>query len=301
MKIAFFGTSDRSTPILDTLYKNFDLALCVTKANTRVGRHQELRETGVKKWAKKKRVNCLTISDIKAERKEKIVNRLKTENVELGIVADFSFIIPQEIINTPKFKIINIHFSLLPKYRGASPVQFAILNGEKETGITYHLMDKGMDTGPILAQIKHKLSGNETSGDLYNQLFQVAADNLTKVITNYTEGKIAPEMQNNDAATFTYSKTRLKTTFIFKEDAKIDWNSHSNVIERQIRAYNPWPTAWTTLGEIPGINLKNNKNPNLKVKIYSAEIVRKELRIRELQVEGSKKITWEDFLNGYTN
>lgn len=316
IKIAFFGTSDRSIPILDSLKSSFDLALCVTKEDTKFGRHQVLKETKVKFWAKENNINYLTINDLKEDNTQTVVKKLKELKVDIGIVADFSLIIPKDIINATKHKLINIHFSLLPKYRGASPIQFAILNGDEKTGVTYYVMDKNMDTGNILNQIEYKLTDTETSGQLYANLFLIAAQNLPKIITQYIDGALNPLLQDKSKATYTYSKTHPKSTFIYKEDAKINWQSGSIYeIERQIRAYNPWPIAWTILSELENnekigiIHLKqeNKQLNNLKVKIFEAKIIdgkfknqlKKVLRIEKIQVEGKKVLTWKQFANGY--
>src|SRR3990167_8094704 len=209
MKVAFFGTSDRSIPILESLKKNFELVLCVTKDDVKVGRHQTLKEVEVKRWAKNNRVNYLTISSTNAGIKEKVVNALNEQNVELGVVADFSFILPEKIINTPKHKLVNIHFSLLPKYRGASPIQFAILNKDKSTGITFYIVDKGLDTGKIIFQKEFELVESENSGELYRRLFNEAALELPRVIIDYTKGTIKPKRQNENNATYTFSKTKI--------------------------------------------------------------------------------------------
>ncbi len=155
MKIAFFGTSDKSTPIVEGLHNNFDLALCMTKTDTKIGRKQKVRETAVKVWAKEHGINYLCIESIK-ESESAVAKELKKHKIELGVVADFSFIIPKSIINTPKYGLINVHFSLLPKLRGASPLQHAILQGLRETGVTYYLVDEEMDTGvPTLTSRKN--------------------------------------------------------------------------------------------------------------------------------------------------
>ncbi len=306
LNIAFFGTSDRSNPILETLHKNFNLALCVTKADTKVGRKQEIRETQVKTWTRTNQIPCITINNIKVDQ-ETIINTLKQHKIDLAIVADFSFLLPQAIIDTPKYKMINIHFSLLPKYRGASPVQFAILNGDKVTGVTYYLMAKGMDTGDIIFQFKHELTAKEISGELYNILFKKAAEKLPDVINNLISGKLSPTPQDNNQATYCWSKTNSKTTFILKDDAKIDWELSAAEIERLVRAYHPWPIAWTTLEDLENagktrlvnsFTIKNNVDK--KVKIFATELVDGEkLQIIELQVEGKNKTDWKSFLNGY--
>ncbi len=307
MKIAFFGTSDRSAPILDTLNREFELVFCVTKDDTKVGRKQESKESGVKMWAKQNEVDFMCIDSIK-DSQEKIIKTLIKRDVEVGIVADFSFMIPPKIINTPKFGLINIHFSLLPKLRGASPVQHAILKGLEETGITYYLMNEKMDAGDILQQVPHQLDHTETTGDLYATLFDLAAKNLPEVINKYVSGKLKPTPQNHNDATYCSSKTKPNTTYIFKEDAKINWNNEASIIERQIRAYYPWPVAWTTLGELGNnlklvsqIKLKPSSYANFRVKILGAEQVNGQIKINKLQVEGKQEVDWMSFVNGYAD
>src|SRR3989344_650040 len=330
MRVAYFGTSDRSIPVLESLNKNFELVLCVTKNDTVVGRKQEKRETEVKKWAKTNKKPLVEISGMK-EDKLKIIDSLIVKKVEIGVVADFSFMIPEEIINTPRHKLINVHFSLLPKLRGASPVQFTILQGYEKTGITYYLMTKGMDNGPVLRQVEHELKGNESADKLYKSLFLLAAENLTSVLNDYVNRKITPVEQDESKATYTYSPSHPKNTFIFKEDAEVNWEKEDELIWRCVRAHTPWPIAWSTLEKLEdsrlardsGLKVKQNKDKNLKIKIYEAELNTypnedndKEnknqktgsnvhqnknfrLKITTLQVEGSKKISWEEFKNGY--
>ncbi|RJR28034.1 methionyl-tRNA formyltransferase [candidate division WWE3 bacterium] len=308
LKVAFFGTSDRSIPILEKLNETFELVLCVTKNDVKVGRHQKLKETEVKKWAKTNNVKYVTISGLKGTDLEKVIEQLNNSNVDFVLVADFSFIIPAPLIETFPKKLINIHFSLLPKYRGASPVQHAILNGDSITGITIHLVEKRMDSGDILHQIGYKMAGNETSGTLYDLLFKLAAENITEVLERYSQGQITQIPQDEDSATYTYSPTQPQSTFIFKEDAEIKWKSPADVIERKIRAYNPWPIAWTLAEyleknpKLSGRNfiLRSNINKESKIRIHSAELDdQNKLKIRTLQPEGRNKINWEEFENGY--
>lgn len=302
MKIAFFGTSDRSIPILEELNKKFDLVLCVTKADSKIGRHQTTKETAVKKWANQNNVALVTIKSLDDNTKKEIIDQIKALGVTLGIVTDFSFMLPEKIINTPQYSLINIHFSLLPKYRGACPVQFAILNGDKITGITYALIVKKLDAGPILTQITHKIAGNETAEGLYKILFKKAAGGLLKVVKGYINGEITPTPQDETQATYCYSKTHPNKTIIYKEDAKIDWLDSPTQIERQIRAYNPWPISWTNLAELSKhfeLRLKQNMNNELRLKIYGGRLEGDILKVDKLQVEGGKIINWEDFVNGY--
>jgi len=304
-KVAFFGTSDRSQPILESLYTNFNLVLCVTKADMIVGRHQTKEKTLVKKWAEDKSIDVFEIVNFKKDEKA-LLKVLGKNNIELIVVADFGFIVGRELINAYKDKIINIHFSLLPKYRGANPVQAEIIHGEKETGITFLLMTLGLDEGPILHQIKVDLKGNETSRGLYEILFEKAAQNLSGVVEKYLNKEIAPVEQDHSKATFYYSPSHKKSTYIYKEDAQIDWDESAEQIERKIRAFNPQPIAWTTLGKLEKsekvgqVELKSHVNKDLKVQIYSAELKDGKIVPKTIQVEGKKITKWENFKNGYT-
>lgn len=306
MKIAFFGTSDRSIPILTVLHKNFELDLCVTRADTKVGRKLEIRETKVKKWATENNIPCLQLNSLKKE-SARIIAQVETRGITLGVVADFGFIITRDIINSLPKGLINVHFSLLPKYRGASPVQYAILNGDVKTGISYYLMDEKMDTGDIIYQSEYKLTGKETSEGLYAALFEKAGVEITDILNKYANGNLKPQKQNKAEATYTYSKTQPLRSTIMKNDAKINWADSPVLIERQIRAYNPWPISFTTAAELEKnllakkhLKLKTPKIEPLTVKIYKARIDDTgSLEIETLQIEGKKIMAWEEFKNGY--
>ena len=307
LRVAFFGTSDRSVPILETLQQNFDLALCVTKCDVRTGRHRELKECGVKVWAKNNGVPYIEIGDFQAENVKKVINGVDELKIKVGVTADFSFMVPQKVIDAFEHKILNIHFSLLPKYRGASPVQFAILNGDKETGITYYLMDAKMDTGNIVHQEKYALPEGETAVDAYKRLFAEAGKGLEKVINEYISGSIIPYSQDHSKATYTYSKSCPDNTHVFKDDAKIDWETPIESIYNSIRAYNPWPISWTTAGELEKKYLKNLHlefknnigNKEARVLIFGGSMQEGGLIINSLQLEGARVMLWKDFKNGY--
>ncbi len=302
LKVAFFGTSDKSDPILDVLKENFDLRLCVTKTDTLVGRHQDVRETGVKVWSEENDVPHIEIKSLKDEDLQRVLEAMELYSIDVGVVADFNFMIPEVVFSKPKFGIINIHFSLLPKYRGASPVQHAILNGDKVTGVTFQLVDKGMDTGNIIYQFEYIMQGVETTDVLYEALFIQSAKILPTVLNSYVNNDLTPMPQNNNDATYCYSLTNQKSTYIYKDDAKINWESMSvDQIERMIRAFYPWPIAWTTLKDMEAAKIIKLRNDwDLRVKIYRANIIEGRLNILEIQVEGKNKMSWKEFLNGYT-
>lgn len=295
-------------PILEALKKHFDLVLCVTKEDVLVGRHQTPKETQVKTWAKANRVNSVTIKESLTREKDAIIDQILSSKAEVGVVADFGYIVPREILDIFPKGLINIHFSLLPIYRGASPVQFAILNGDTQTGITFQLMEYTLDTGPILHQIPYPLDGSETSGGLYTALFDLAGAQLPVVLQKCLTGKITPTPQDESKATYTSSPSHPKNTYVYKEDARLDWNEDTPMLERKIRAYNPWPIAWTTLSEMQEHNdkiagftqLKKSSDGLKTVKIYAGQLTLDgRLGILNLQVEGGKPLSWEDFAHGY--
>lgn len=306
IKVVFFGTSDRSLPILNSLKESFDLVLCVTKSNTIVGRKKIVRETEVKKWAKQNKVELITVDSLKGTDLEHLLNIIDKHKPHIGVVADFSFMIPKPIIDLFNGNIINIHFSLLPKYRGASPVQHAILNGDEYTGVTFYLLNEKMDEGNILTQYEYKIDSEITSGELYSTLFKLSAERLPQTIVNFLNGNIKPRIQDHNKATYTISKSNPKHTFIFKEDALIDWSESAEKIHRTVRAFDPWPIAWTHLEDLEKtdlisekIKLKENVNKKLKVKIFKSSIESGKLKINQLQVEGKNKSDWKSFTNGY--
>ena len=309
-KIAYFGTSDRSVKILGSLKSNFDLVLCVTKKDTQIGRHQETKETEVKKWAKTNLVNFVEISSLKDRDLQSVTAQLADLDIDLILVADFSYIIPETLINLYKDRMINMHFSLLPLYRGASPVQFALVNGDLITGITFHLVSKEMDKGDIISQFEYKIPHNITSGELYDEMFDYASTLIPEVIKEFYELKtISPTPQYESRATYTYSPTNPKSTFILKEDAKINWNEDVSRIERKVRAFNPWPIAYSTLSELSdnlhklgleNLVLKPSINKILRIKLLKAKLNENDkLMIETVQVEGKNQMFWKEFVNGY--
>lgn len=301
IKVAFFGTSNKSLPILENLSRNLDLLLCVTKSDRVSGRKQISTPTVVKTWAQTHNVKVLEINRLDEESTETIISSLKDLNIECVIVADFSFIIPKAIISTPPFGLINIHFSELPKYRGASPVQHTILNGDKTTAVTFMLMSEGMDEGDILTQFPVEVPEEIDTGQLYDSLFNLAGEKTAQVVSDYVNGYLKPQPQEESKVTYCFSKSHPKSTLIYKEDARLNWSDSPLSLYRQIRAYNPWPVAWTTLGELKtqGFSLKDLEKKDLKLKIYTAKLTDTELLPLIVQPENGKKITFEELLNGY--
>lgn len=232
----------------------------------------------------------------------------KPIKADVFIVADFGQIIPKKILELPKYGTLCVHPSLLPKYRGPSPVQQAIIDGEKESGMTIFQMDEKVDHGPIIAQFKEKISNNDTAATLYERLFSAGAKVLVTILPAWIEGQIESREQNHSQATFTKK--------LSKKDGKINWQWPPEKIERFIRGMTPWPEAWSfvipekSTSEASAMSsaesvksadtseVKNEK-PILKLKILKAHLDDKKLIIDLVQLPGKNPISWKQFQAGH--
>lgn len=280
IRVVFFGSDEYSLIVLKSLFRNkrFSLKAIVTLPTAKA-----IREFGQKK----------KIPQIKTKTGS-LIEGLKKIEPDIGILASFGKIIPPEILNLPKHGILNIHPSLLPRYRGPTPVPTAILNDEKETGVSIIKMDEEIDHGPIVAQFKEEIGPKETADDLLKRLFSAGAEVLKTILPAYLEGRIEPLEQNHLKATYTQKFKR--------DDGKIDWKRPADYNERFIRAMYPWPVAWTE------IKVKRNTQYVIRrLKILKAHIKRKSSHVSRLtslvldqvQLEGKKPVTWKQFKEGY--
>ena len=299
IKIIFIGTAEFGLPIFNALAEdeNFEIILAISQPDKPVGRKQIITSPPIKIAAEKNNITVLQpeyIIDIKEK-----ISRLKPD---LIIVAAYAQLIPEEILNLPKYGCLNLHASLLPKYRGAAIIQAAILNGDEQTGLTIIKMDKGLDTGPILAQIAINIDSKDTAGTLYNKLSGASADFLIKTLKKYLAGKITPEPQNSSQASY--------VKILAKSDGLINWSKPAAYLEKFIRAMNPWPVAWTwwdgkqtkiISAQSQTIEI-NSYKPGKTLKYNSGLAVqcgRDALIITSLQLEGKNALTSEEFLRGY--
>jgi methionyl-tRNA formyltransferase len=295
MRIIFIGTTEFGIPTLEKLKAQHELVLVISQPDRPFGRKKELTPPPVKVWALKNNIQVLqseNISNLKA-----LIEEAKPD---LSIVAAYGQIIPKNILDIPKFKSINIHGSLLPKYRGASPIQATILNLEPEAGITLIQMDEKMDHGPMLAKSSIKLNSTETFPELYKKLADLAASLIEKTLPDFFEGKIRPEEQLHERATF--------CKMIKRDDAKIDWSKPAKQIDAMVRAYNPEPGTWTTLDgktiKILKTSIINDHKIELPGKIYfhqsqlAVKTLDNSLIIAQIQPEGKSVMSGKDFLNG---
>jgi len=301
----------------DALKDKFEIIAVVSTQDKPVGRKQILTPSPVKKWGLENNLPILQPDKI---RKLEWIEKIKEFNPELIIVVAYGQIIPQEILDIPKYKALNIHPSLLPKYRGASPIQSVILNGETETGVCLMIMDAEMDHGPILGISKFKiLNPKITYTELTKDLSDLGAELLIKSLPDWIGGKIKPQEQDHEKATF--------CKLIKKEDGKIDWNKSAEEIERKIHAFQEWPTAYAEIRN-PKSEIRNPAPEQVRygtsiLKILNAEIQNvktdkkigevfltdnKELAvqtgngiliIKQLQPEGKKPMSARNFLNGH--
>ena len=303
--IALLTTSSRTLDTAKILHQEFGLKLIITKTDKIIGRNKTPEPNEVKKFAVENKIPLIEIEKLDEAKKLEIYNSLVDLEINLGISFDFGFIIPESIFNLPKNGIINIHFSLLPKHRGASAVQFAILEDDKEFGITYHLVVKKLDFGQIISQTKYKLDENFTAGEGYSYLFEQTVTEIVPLIKDYLDGKKTLIAQDENEASYTYSTSNPKYTFIFKEDAYSKLDEDERYLFRKIKAYNPWPLLYTEIGNLRSLNqfknlkLKSHIDQNLIIKIVNGKFVNDSLFITEITPANGKKTQIKDFINGY--
>ena len=249
MKIIFIGTSEFASLILDKIVES-DLkpSLIITNPDRPAGRNQELTSPPVKLSAKKH--NIKTIQPVKIQDS---ISEIRSLAPDLIIVISYGQTIPREILNIPKQGCLNVHPSLLPKYRGPSPIQTVILNGEKETGVTIIQMIEKIDAGPIIVNEKLKTKNEKLIyRELHDQLAGLGVSLLIKIIPKWIDGKIKPKPQDELKATY--------TKIITKKDGKIDWNTSAQEIERKVIAFNSWPGTYAFYED-----KKNNREKIIKI------------------------------------
>ena len=304
MKIIFMGTPDFSVPTLEKLYSDSDIEISyvVTKADTKSNRGQKINFSDVKKKAVELGIEVLQPTKIKDDRE--VIEKMKLEQPDFIIVVAYGQILSKEILDIPRVACINGHASLLPKYRGASPIQSAILNGDKVTGTTSMLMDVGLDTGDILMQREIDIDKKETSDSLFEKLSYLTADVILDTIKNYDN---INRIKHDDSLA-------TKSVIIKKEFGKIDFKNETKVeIDRKVRAYTSWPSAFIEIDSVQykiwDVNiLEEEINCALATKfgedIYIldnklyAQCKDGFIEILELQKSGKNRMKSKDFING---
>jgi methionyl-tRNA formyltransferase len=300
MRIVFIGTGDIGVPTLQALLKSkHEVVGVVTQPGKPVGRAQLVEPPPIKKALSKTKIPVLQPSRIKDQQ---AIEEIRAFKPDVIVVMAYGQILPRDILQVPKIACLNLHASLLPRWRGAAPIQAAIAAGDRETGMTVMYMNEGLDTGDILLQHTTDIVPADTGGSLHDRLAQVAPETLLESLELLVNGRAPRTPQGNSLATYA---PKLK-----REDGRIDWSEPAEVIERKIRAFNPWPGAFMTI--------KANRTRNLK--IFSAEVVDRQgrpgeilrsqnelvvaagkgaLSLCEVQIEGKRRMSAAEFLRGY--
>jgi methionyl-tRNA formyltransferase len=295
IKTVFFGTHDFATTILQGLINSplIDVELVVTQPDRPVGRKKEMQAPPVKILAEK--------YNIEVNQPEKLKNWdiNKISNLDIGITAQYGLIIPKKVLDAPKKGILNVHTSLLPKYRGASPIQTSLINGDTETGVTIMQMDVGMDTGDLLLQKSIQIDPDDTYLDLDKKLAHIGSEALLETLPDYISGELQPISQDDSKATLCKQLSR--------EDGQINCEKKASEIYNQYRGMTPWPGIWTTINnkrlKLLKIKPSENTSPAGQLSIKDDKIYigcnSGSLEIIELQLEGKKKMNADTFINGY--
>lgn len=303
LRIVFMGTPEFAVETLKTLVENnYNIVGVITAPDKPAGRGRKLQQSAVKQYALQQNINVLQPTNLKSE---EFLDELKSLNANLQVVVAFRML-PQQVWQMPEFGTFNLHASLLPQYRGAAPINWAIINGEEETGVTTFFIDEKIDTGAMIFQEKVAIDPRENAGSLHDKLMVIGGQLVLKTVQHIESGNITTTLQNNSS--------ELKLAYkIHKDTCKIDWNKPIDSIYNLIRGLSPYPAAWTTL---------YNNEEELPVKIYAATPVKEKhnlktgrivseknalkvvvtdgfLEINEMQLPGKRKMDTKDILNGY--
>jgi len=301
-RIIFLGTPEFSVPSLEALiHGDYQVVAVYTQPDRRAGRGQQVTSSPVKRLALSQGLDVVQIDKFKVAG---TVEKLAALAPDLIVVAAFGLLLPPEVLNIPKLGCLNVHPSLLPRHRGASPIATAILQGDEITGVTIMLLDAGMDTGPILNQREVPITAEDTTGSLGIKLAQIGAQLLTETLPLWIEGRIKPRPQDENGAS--YSK------MIKKEDGEIDWRLSAKELWQRVRAFDPWPGCYARwrdkrLKLVKVLPLQGEKSDEpgkvialappapVTVGVETGDGV---LGLVRLQLEGKRELSADEFVRG---
>lgn len=302
LRVIFMGTPEFAVGILDTIIKNnFDVVGVITAADKPAGRGQKIKYSAVKEYALANNLKVLQPTNLKDEH---FIAELKSLNANLQVVVAFRML-PKVVWEMPKFGTFNLHASLLPNYRGAAPINWAIINGEIKTGVTTFFIDDKIDTGAMILSSEIEISKNENAGDLHDRLMNLGNKTVIETLALIEKGNVVTTIQKDDQ--------EIKTAYkLDKDNCKIDWSKSGTEIHNLIRGLSPYPSAWSIFKDV---------NQEWNVKVYEAQFTttehsepigkiiatKKELKVAvkdgfvfilSLQFPGKKKMTTQELLNG---
>ncbi|MCT4594902.1 MAG: methionyl-tRNA formyltransferase [Anaeromicrobium sp.] len=298
MRIIFMGTPDFAVPSLDVVGKEHELLAVVTQPDRPKGRGKKLASPPVKERALEYGAQVYQPERV---RNEEFINIIKEYNPDCIVVVAFGQILPKELLDIPKFGCINVHASLLPKYRGAAPINWAIINGEKTTGVTTMYMDVGLDTGDMILKSEVEI-GNMTAGQLHDVLMVKGATLLRSTLKEISEKKAPREKQRDEESSY--------APIMDKKLGEIDWNKTNEHIRNLIRGVNPWPSAYSTYdgikfkiwnGELQDLDNEKGKNGeilNVSEEGILVKTAKGALLVNEIQFPNSKRMRVDAYLRG---
>jgi len=295
-RILFMGTPDFGVPTLQALAANFHVAGVITQPDRPAGRSRKPKPPAIKSEAK---ALGLPVYQPESLHKPAAKDQIKAWNPDLIVVAAYGQILPPSLLDLPPYGCLNVHASLLPRWRGAAPIQAAILHEDQDTGVTIMKMEEGLDTGPILSQETVPISPRDTAGMLFDKLSRTGAELLLKTIRPYLEGKISPRPQDDSKATY--------APLLQREDGKLSFNRSADVLARKVRAYDPWPgtfKSWKGQRLIihrahaepvtsPGIGVLSTYEEKPAIGTSQGILV-----LDKVQPAGKRAMSGEDFLHG---
>lgn len=301
MKIVFMGTPDFAVPSLKSLINEFGVEAVFTQPDRPKGRGKKLGMSPVKEVALEN--NIPVYQPLRLKNEPETIEELKNMEPDFIIVVAFGQLLPKEVLDIPKYGCINLHASLLPKYRGAAPLNWSIIKGEKVTGNTTMLMDVGLDTGDMLLKDEVEITDNMTAGELHDILMERGGELLVRTIKGILNNEITPEKQSEEGTCY--------ASMLNKEIAKIDWSLSAQDIHNLVRGLNPWPVALTSYDDITmkvyqtRVEKGNtNKEPGTIIAVDKTGIKvaagKDILVIEKLQFPNSKQLFVEQFINGNT-
>jgi methionyl-tRNA formyltransferase len=296
LRVVFMGSPDFAVPTLRAIHKNFNLVGVVTQKEKPKGRGRRVTPTPVKDAAVRLGVE---IAEPENLRSDDFMSLLDEWRPDVIVVAAFGKILPKKILDFPRLGCVNLHASLLPQFRGASPISAAILSGAKTTGVCTILMDEGMDTGPILLEREIPIRDDDTTGSLHDRMLEPGAELVIETLSLRAEGKIAPRRQEHSKASY--------TQLLKRDDGRFDWSKDADYLDRLVRAMNPWPVAFfvnadeqikvwrarSVEGEFDKGCVKTIDKAGISVGTGAGLII-----LEEVQPPGKKRMSGRDFAGG---